>query len=43
VEPLRPLTLSQRRELDAEAELVASVMEAAASLAIGKVTVGAHA
>jgi hypothetical protein len=43
VEPLRPLTRGQRRELDDEIELVGTVMEGAATLTIGAVTVGAHA
>jgi winged helix DNA-binding protein len=43
VEPLRELTGGQRRQLGDEADLVASVMEAAATLKVGTVTVGAHA
>lgn len=43
VEPLRPLTARQRRELDAEAELVGAVMEATPTLTVGTVTVGPHA
>ena len=43
VEPLRNLTAPQRRELDDEVELVGSVMEADATLMVGRVTVGAHA
>ena len=43
VEPLRELTTSQRRQLDDEADLVGAVMEAAATLTVGTVTVGAHA
>jgi len=43
VEPLRPLTNRQRRELDDELELVAKVMEASATLTVATVTVGAHA
>jgi len=43
VEPLRELTASQRRQLGDEADLVATVMEATATLTVGTVTVGAHA
>ena len=43
VEPLRDLTARQRRQLEDEADLVASVMEAAATLTIGTVTTGPHA
>lgn len=43
VEPLRALTRVHRRELDDEVELVAAVMEADATLTVGKVTVGPHA
>jgi hypothetical protein len=43
VEPLRELTARQRRQLDDEAALVGAVMEAAATLTVGTVTVGAHA
>jgi hypothetical protein len=43
VEPLRPLTAAQRRDLDAEVELIGSVLEATPSLTIGPVTVGPHA
>jgi hypothetical protein len=43
VEPLRPLSASRQRELEAEAALVAAVLEGEASLTIGTVTVGAHA
>jgi hypothetical protein len=43
VEPLRELTAVQRRQLDDEVELVGAVMEAEATLTIGKVTVGPHA
>lgn len=42
VEPLRDLTAMQRRELDAEVELVAAFMEARPTLTVGAVTVGAH-
>ena len=43
VESLRALTPKLRRGLDDEVELVAAVMEAEATLRVGKVTVGAHA
>ena len=43
VEPLRDLTAKQRRQLDDEVSLVGSVMEAEATLKVGKVTVGGHA
>jgi hypothetical protein len=43
VEPLRELTTPQRRQLDDEASLVASVMEATATLSVGTVTAGPHA
>ena len=43
VEPLRDLTPTQRRELGEEIELVAAVLEAKATLAVGTVTVGPHA
>jgi DNA glycosylase AlkZ-like len=43
VEPLRELTAPQRRQLDEEASLVGAVMEATVTLAVGTVTVGAHA
>ena len=43
VEPLRKLTASQRRQLDDEADLVAAVMEARATLTVGTVPVGPHA
>jgi Winged helix DNA-binding domain len=43
VEPLHELTTSQRRQLGAEADLVAAVMEATATLTVGTVTAGAHA
>ena len=43
VEPLARLTTAQRRELDAEAALVGTVMEAAVTLTVGPVTVGPHA
>src|SRR6185437_10836616 len=39
VEPLRELTTPQRRQLDEEVELVGAVMEAAAMLTVGTVTV----
>jgi hypothetical protein len=43
VEPLQALTPTQRRELDDEVDLVAAVVEAEATLRVGKVTVGPHA
>jgi hypothetical protein len=43
VEPIATLNAKQRRQLDDEAELVGTVMEAKATLTIGPVTVGAHA
>jgi Winged helix DNA-binding domain len=43
VESLRALTPKLRRGLDDEVDLVAAVMEAEATLRVGKVTVGAHA
>ena len=43
VEPLGELTSAQLRQLDDEAGLVGVVMEATPTLAVGRVTVGAHA
>ena len=43
VEPLAGLTAAQRRQLDDEAALVGTVMEAAVTLTVGPVTVGPHA
>jgi hypothetical protein len=43
VEPLRDLSTRQRRELEAEAALVAAVLEGDPALTIGTVSVGAHA
>ena len=43
VEPLGELTAAQRRQLDAEVDLVGHVMQAKPTLTIGPVTVGAHA
>jgi len=43
VEPLRELTVAQRRQLGDEVDLVGAVMEAAATLTVGTVTAGAHA
>ncbi len=43
VEPLRELTPAQRRTLEADATIVGRVLEADPVLAIGTVTVGAHA
>jgi hypothetical protein len=42
-EPLRKLTAPQRRQLDDEADLMAAVMGATATLTVGVVTVGPHA
>jgi hypothetical protein len=43
VEPLRELTARQHRQLDDEASLVSTVMQATATLTVGTVTVGPHA
>ena len=43
VEPLAELTASQRRQLDEEAALVGTVMDATVTLTLGPVTVGPHA
>jgi hypothetical protein len=43
VEPLVPLSAAQRAELDEQAERVGAILEGKAHLAIGTVTVGAHA
>jgi hypothetical protein len=43
VEPLAELTAAQRRQLDDEAALVGTVMEATVTLTVGPVTVGPHA
>jgi hypothetical protein len=43
VEPLEPLGVGHRRELEAEVALIGNVMEADATLVIGEVTVGPHA
>jgi hypothetical protein len=43
VEPLSDLTARQRRQLEDEADLVAAVMEATATLTVGTVTTGPHA
>jgi hypothetical protein len=43
VEPLAELTAAQLRQLDDEAALVGTVMEATVTLTVGPVTVGAHA
>ena len=43
VEPLHELTATQRRQLDDEVALVGAVMEAEATLTMGKVEVGPHA
>ena len=42
-EPLGDLTTRQRRELEAEAALVAGILEGEPELTIGTVAVGAHA
>jgi hypothetical protein len=43
VEPLTPLSARRRRELDAEVERVAIVLEGVPQLTVGTVTAGAHA
>jgi hypothetical protein len=43
VEPLRPLTATQRRQLDDEVELAGAILQARPTLTIGTVTVGPHA
>ncbi|GAB2866903.1 hypothetical protein GCM10027074_37930 [Streptomyces deserti] len=43
VEPLRQLTAARRRELGERVERVGEVLEAAAELVVGEVTVGPHA
>jgi hypothetical protein len=43
VEPLRDLTAAQRRQLDAEVELVGAISETTPALTVGTVTVGPHA
>jgi hypothetical protein len=43
VEPLRELSPTQRRQLADEVELVGAVMDAAATLTVGRVVGGAHA
>ena len=43
VEPVEPLTASQRRELDDQVERVGVVLEGRPELTIGTVTVGGHA
>jgi hypothetical protein len=43
VEPLRPFTKAQRRELDDEVDLVGAIVEATPTLSVGPVTTGAHA
>jgi hypothetical protein len=43
VEPLRPFTQAQRRELDDEVALVGEVVDAAPTLTVGTVTTGPHA
>lgn len=43
VEPMQPLTLAQRRELDGQMERIRQIAEGVPTLRIGTVTVGAHA
>jgi hypothetical protein len=43
VEPLRPLTARQRRELDEQVDRIGAIVEARPSLTIGPIAVGAHA
>ncbi|MFI8825945.1 winged helix DNA-binding domain-containing protein [Streptomyces sp. NPDC053431] len=43
VEPLRPLSPARLRDLEAQAERVATILEGRAELTVGTVTVGAHA
>ncbi len=43
VEPLETLTTAQRRDLDEQVERVGAILEGTPQLAIGTVTVGAHA
>lgn len=43
VEPLRPFSAAQRRDLEADIALVAAALEAEATLTVGAVTVGPHA
>jgi hypothetical protein len=43
VEPLAPLTTTQRNELDEQSERVAEILEAQPRLTLGTVTVGGHA
>ena len=43
VEPLGELTVTQRRQLHDEVDLVGAVMEATPTLTVGTVTVGPHA
>ena len=43
VEPLRPLTAAQRRELGDQADRVGAILEGRPELTIGPVAVGAHA
>lgn len=43
VEPLTPLTARQRRALDAQVQRSGEILQGAAELTIGTVTVGAHA
>jgi len=43
VEPLRPFSTAQRRDLEADVALVGAAMEAGPTLTVGTVTVGPHA
>ena len=43
VEPLRPFSAAQRRDLEADMALVGAAVEAEATLIVGTVTVGPHA
>jgi hypothetical protein len=43
VEPLHELSTTRRKQLEREAELVGSVMEATPTLTVGRVTAGPHA
>ena len=43
VEPLTPLTRTQRTELEAQAHRIGAILEGEATLTVGEVTVGPHA
>jgi hypothetical protein len=43
VEPLNALSVTPRRDLEADVELVGAVMEARPTFTVGPVTVGPHA